>query len=214
MAQRIDLTGKKIGRLRVLGRAKDRIRTNGQVRHQYLVVCTCGTRKTVLASNLASGDVRSCGCLRTEVATKHGQSAKPSKAYRCWVSMIHRCENKGCRAYKNYGGRGITVCARWRDSFEAFFADMGPGEPGTWLERIDNSKGYSPDNCCWATTAQQARNRRSNARFTHGNRTMVLSDWAKSANMNVATLASRLRRGIPFEKAISTAVLKRRKQSW
>lgn len=90
----------------------------------------------------------------------HGMSK--TRIYRIWTNMNYRCRNERSSAFPNYGGRGITVCERWRDSFEAFLADMGEPPPGTTLDRIDNDSGYSPDNCRWTSVEVQSQNRRSN----------------------------------------------------
>lgn len=81
-----------------------------------------------------------------------------------WKAMIQRCTNPNDRRWKDYGGRGITVCQRWRESFEAFYADMGPRPDGLSIDRVNNDRGYSPQNCQWATREQQARNKRGQAR--------------------------------------------------
>ena len=149
MRERIDLTGKRFGRLFVLSVA-DR-------KYHLICVCDCGNKCTVAISSLKSGSTQSCGCLRLERSKTHGMSHIPE--FRVWNSMLERCNNPNNKRYCDYGGRGIKVCERWMD-FKNFIADMGFRPKGLTLERINNDKGYSPSNCKWDTGENQARNRR------------------------------------------------------
>lgn len=114
--------------------------------------------------------------------------------YKTWRGMRDRCLNKRCRAYKNYGGRGITICKRW-DSFQSFIDDMGLRPPGTSIDRIDNNKGYSPDNCRWATPKQQNCNSRNARLLTVGNKTMTITEWGKRIGVSQQAISQRLRLG-------------------
>src|ERR1700726_591569 len=134
----------------------------------WLCRCDCGNEKETTATCLIIGNTKSCGCLRSEISKKrmstHGLSK--SREYESWLHMIKRCENQNDPSYKNEGGLGITVCDRWRASFADFIADMGSMRtPKHQIERKDNEKGYSPDNCCWATKMEQMANTRRNRKI-------------------------------------------------
>lgn len=128
--------------------------------------------------------------------------------YRTWQGMKRRCYNPKCSEYKYYGARGITICDRWLDSFDAFFADMGPRPVGHSIDRIDNDLGYAPENCRWATPGVQRRNQRACFYIEHAGRRMVLRDWAQEVGISELTLWSRIRkRGWSIEKALTTPPL-------
>ena len=138
---------------------------------------------------------------------KHGGHG--TLTYARWKSMMQRCHQTGATNYKDYGGKGITVCDRWHD-FAAFRADMGecPGKSFT-LDRIENTTGYEPGNCQWATMAQQNRNRSHCVELTHNGRTMILRDWATEIGISPNALAQRLYLGWSTERALTTPLKKR-----
>ncbi len=171
-----EIVGKKFGRLtvsRYLGRRlKSRLKT-GKIIWASVVeaICKCGSIRKYDTWNLTSGQANSCGCVSDEVGSakrvKHGQARedKDTSVYLAWLAMKNRCYVATNKHYHNYGGRGISVCDRWLNSFENFFADMGnkPSEDYS-LDRYPNMNGnYEPSNCRWATREQQANNTRRNA---------------------------------------------------
>jgi hypothetical protein len=157
-----DLTGQKFNRLKVISRAN-----NLSGKTAWNCVCDCGNESIVNGRDLKNGHTKSCGCLAIETRTTHGLSKSPE--YQVWRAMRSRCLSDNDPRYHDYGGRGITVCDRWNNSFEAFIEDMGmrPSNDLT-LERIDNEKGYFPANCRWATWSDQIRNQRVRANNNSG----------------------------------------------
>ncbi len=186
--------GKTYGYLTVI---KEVDKRNG--RRMMLVQCGCDskTQKVVQLGCLRSGNTKSCGCHQKNSVksanTKHGLSKTP--LYQKWKAMVRRCTNPKADRYSDYGGRGIGVSERWR-SFENFLSDMGASySPGLTLDRKDNDKGYSLDNCRWATKMEQERNKRTNFNVTHNNKTQCLTAWCEELNLKYGSVQSRIKKG-------------------
>lgn len=189
MGQVIDLMGQKFGRLTAISKApKLKSRNN-----RWNCVCECGNTTTASCADLRSGHTNSCGCYMMdrikESNTTHGQALKTPE-YGSWGSMLVRCYNKKNKSFHNYGGRGISVCDRWRYSFENFFEDMGerPSKKHS-LDRFPDKNGnYEPINCRWATPKQQADNRRGNVWLEHEGKRIVQEDWARELGVYTGSL--------------------------
>lgn len=188
--------GLQFGKLTVTGTALRSGRPN------WICLCSCGKTKTIRSSFVRCGHTVSCGCahaagMERSVVT-HGNSrvGKMTAEYICWRQMRIRCHKSSDKSFADYGGRGISVCPQWRESFSQFLADMGPRPSSDHsIERIDNSGNYKPSNCRWATRLEQCRNRRSNKMLTHNGKTQCMKDWAKELGVRIQLLHSRLKRG-------------------
>lgn len=193
-----DLTGTKFGRLTVVEDCGKRSNKNVV----WLCACVCGGRANVRSSSLIRGYTKSCGCILKEQWFNKTLGLYQSTVYRAWARMKSRCSDRKVKAYENYGGRGITVCKRWIDSFSNFYADMGSPKKGQSLDRKDNSKGYSPDNCRWASILEQSNNKRSNRNITIDGVTKTVAEWARTSGVKYGTFRSRIHRGFSAKEAL------------
>jgi hypothetical protein len=193
----IDRTGMRFGRLVVIERDNSSVTPT-----RWLCRCDCGVTKSIRGNDLKRGQ-QTCGCVhKTAIADRnrtHGRSHSPE--HRVWNGMRTRCADA---THPHYGGRGIKVCERW-NSFENFFADMGPRPtPKHSIDRIDSDGPYSPENCRWATIHEQARNRRSTVFIEHNGETKTMTEWAAHSGINLHTIRLRLVKfGWSVEEALS-----------
>ena len=196
-----NISGKRFGRL---------VAVSSTSTHKYgrvwLCECDCGSTASVMAGKLIQGKTRSCGCLAKELLGNrlrtHGQSKTPE--YRVYKNMICRCENKNRKSYMYYGGRGVSVCKRWRTSFSNFIADMGPRpSPTHTIDRIDGDDSYNPDNCRWATRQTQSENRRNCIYITYHGKTLTAKGWSRIVKFSDTTIRRKVRQGLPPEEFLS-----------
>lgn len=207
-----DLIGKKFGRLTVIGRE------HGERKTLWVCQCSCGNIMKTTGHKLKSSHTRSCGCLAKENnigkrTTTHGMTN--SRIYRLWRGIIARCECPGdVKNYIKYGGRGISVCKEWH-KFEPFYewALENGYRDDLSIERIDNDGDYEPSNCRWATSKEQANNRRNSVIVEYNGESKTLAQWAEEYGILYSTLHSRYKYfGWDFEKAIKTPVRKSHKE--
>lgn len=178
----------------------------GRTKHEaqlWKCQCVCGNYKNVLSRSLANGNSKSCGCKRYQLTaeknTDHGMAG--SRTYKSWHAMMQRCEGKG--GHQSYPDRGIGLCDEWK-KFENFFADMGIRPAGKTLDRIDNTKGYSPGNCQWASAKDQANNKHNTVYVTVNSETLCLSDACEKYGIGVSCARHRLRKGMKHQEVFTT----------
>ena len=207
-----NLAGRRFGYLTVLARYKQ-----GQPT-RWICECDCGKLKLAYSGRLKKGITTSCGCDWSEKfqgnSSKHGfcSGNKKHPIYLSWRGMKRRCYSPTCRAYKNYGGRGIKVCQRWLDSFENFLVDMGDTwMPDLTLERRDNSQGYSPENCYWATRREQVRNRRNTVFVDYRGETKPLAEWCEVLGLEYTWIKQRYEAGWTASQMFETPKWGKRK---
>lgn len=204
------LDGMRVGLLTVI-RETDRI---NPLERRFECLCDCGNTTTVRYGELAQRRIKSCGCLLVAhqqriknyaVKSQNGLSGHP--LFPTWTNMMSRCYKTSNKAYKNYGGRGIQVCSRWQ-SFENFIADMSPKPHGATIERINNNGDYEPDNCRWASSVEQNRNRRITSAIEFNGETKPLGEWCDLYKIPYKIVHARLYRcGWQLERALKTPVL-------
>ena len=223
MAERIDMVGKRCGRLTVIeyvgaGKGKSRYAL-------WKCRCDCGNEIIASGHSLRSGNTKSCGCYNLDMATKriveqnttHGKTH--SRLYRVWSSIKTRCRNKNATNFDLYGDRGIDICEEWANSFQSFFEwsisngyDETAKRGDCTIDRIDNSKGYSPDNCRWVNMKTQNNNRRSNTVIEYGGESHTITERAEIKGLTVSALLHRLYCGrYTVEESLNLPRMRKRK---
>jgi hypothetical protein len=204
MGNAIDITGRRFGRLVIIERA-----ANWRGKTMWRCRCDCGSQLAVQTNSLTSGNTKSCGCLASgllaERNTTHGMTH--TRIYGIWRRMRQRCGDPNCTDYERYGGRGVSVCEEWAESFEAFhtWALANGYQRELTIDRIDADGDYEPRNCRWITLADQNRNKRNNRLISFGGKTKTLAEWSRALGIDHSLLRYRIRHwGV--ERAFTTPV--------
>ena len=193
---KVDLTGKKFGRLTVIG-----IDDRNTRKTYWNCICDCGKVKSVRADSLQGGAIRSCGCLKKEQDEKnltkhHSHYQSGTRIYIIWQNLKSRCNKETDVRYHNYGGRGIKVCEEWQNSFENFYywsLENGYSDDLT-IDRIDNDGNYEPLNCRWVDKKTQCNNRSTNTKITIGKSTRTLMEWCEIFQLNYSNIYRKYKR--------------------
>lgn len=206
MSRLIDITGKRFNHLVVVKRVEG-VDIKSPT---WECLCDCGNTTMVRGSNLKSGAVKSCGCLRemkNKSRTTHGMSN--TRLYREWASIKRRCYTVSDKSYQDYGARGIRMCEEWKSSFESFmeWALNNGYDDSLTIERVNVDEGYSPDNCTWIPWEQQQGNRRNCYAFEYNGEIKNLAEWCRELNLPYSLIHNRITKlGWSFEKAIKEPV--------
>lgn len=203
----VDYTGRRYGKLLVLKRGT---RNEKRGLYSWVCKCDCGNVKEVIGADLRNGNTNSCGCMSSrnfagERTKTHGMSS--TKIYNVWCSMLRRCNNPNTKSYKDYGARGINVCAKWT-TFEGFYEDMGTSyKEGLTIERIDPNGDYCKENCKWITKPEQALNKTNVMTVTYKGETGPLKTICRKHDLNYMAIYKRIKyRGWNVEKALHTPI--------
>jgi len=196
------MIGKKFGKLLVLEYVETKCG-----KPIWRCRCDCGNEKNIRGSCLRRGHTTTCGCLNKSL-----NGTSNTRSYKSYESMLRRCYKKTDKRYGRYGGRGITVCDRWRESYLNFFDDMGDAPDKKSIDRIDNNKGYYKENCRWATRKEQFRNRSTNKFITAFGKKQTHSEWAKERKIGRSTLEWRIYNGWSPEDALTLPINRKPKE--
>lgn len=191
-----DLTGEKFGKLEVIG-----IADTGTRKTYWLCKCECGNYKNVRSDSLICGAIKSCGCLKKQqdkinLTANHSHKQSGTRLYQIWQGIKKRCYNKHDTRYHRYGGRGITVCNEWQKDFMNFYkwAINSGYSDGLTIDRIDNDKNYTPENCRWVDIKTQCNNRSTNIKITIGNAEKTLTEWCNIFELDYRKIFARYKR--------------------
>lgn len=198
-----DLAGQKFNRWTVISFSHIKNR-----KAYWFCRCDCGEERIIMGSSITTGGSQSCGCARVDFVTDKNTTHGLSKhiLYSVWQDLHARCKGYNPDDIPCYVNKGIIVCDRWNgpEGFVNFLEDMGERPEGTQIDRIDNSKGYSPDNCRWVTCKENQRNRGTNRNITFNGKTQCMSAWADDTGLSKGVIKSRLDKGWSEERALTT----------
>lgn len=202
-----DLTGERFGRLTVMNRDAENTK-HGRAR--WVCKCDCGNIITTSGNCLLKGHTKSCGCAVRDNKPLYKHGLSKTRLHYIWRAMKDRCYNPNNTHYSVYGARGIVLCKEWENNFMAFYSwSIENGyKDGLSIDRIDNEKGYYPDNCRWATLIEQANNKRENKIIEFNGETKTLAQWCRELGLNYHSVQSRLCKGWSAEKAFTTPRLR------
>lgn len=214
MGKVIDLTGKRFGKLTVIEK-HNQDKWGGW---NWLCKCDCGNESIVSGGHLRGMKAKSCGCSRTE-SKNFIHKMTGSRIYSIWQAMKSRCYYDKNKRFKDYGGRGITVCDEWKNSFISFYEwsmkngyDENAERGQCTIDRIDVNGNYEPNNCRWATIKQQANNTRRNHFIEYNGKTQTVSQWANELGVEPDSIFNRLQKGFTEEEALTLKFYERRKR--
>ena len=192
MGKKVDMIGRRFGRLLII--SEDKRDRQGII--YYKCRCDCGNEKIIKGTSIRAGITKSCGCYNRDIITKNDPKYK-TKLYSVYHSIKERCNNSKDKAFHNYGGRGIKISDEW-NTFEKFeeWAYQSGYQEGLWIDRIDNDKDYSSNNCRWATPKEQQNNKRNCLYITIGGITKTATEWADISGINRATIYRRVKVGL------------------
>lgn len=189
---KLDLSGKKFGEWTV---------TNEKFGNTYKCVCSCGTEKIIQSQTIKRGASKSCGCKGKDWCRRHGMEG--TLTYNTWAAMKSRCLNPESNLYANYGGRGIKIHDSWHD-FINFYKDMGDKPKGMSLDRIDPNGNYEPKNCRWASSKEQARNKRNTVYLEYNGERKPLAEWAEIMGIKRKIVEWRIKNGWSIDLALNS----------
>lgn len=202
------------GMLSIIKEIDPYVSSSGNKHKRCLCKCDCGNYVSVLEEHIKSGATKSCGCLRKKNKEKcEWHTHIHTRIYKIWSNMLSRCNNPNVPAYKNYGGRGIKVCDEWKQfpNFLKWSMDTGYDDTLT-IDRIDNDKGYCPNNCRWVTSITQGNNKRNNRIIEYNGQVLTLSEWARKLGVPYKSLAARIERRWNIKDAFEKPYRKSSKQ--
>lgn len=202
------IIGEKINLLTVICEV-DPIERKGKKIKLLNCICDCGKKIIVRSGNFKNGHTKSCGCIRGEINKTHGlslnENGRHTRLYNIWTFIKIRCYNKKSKNFHTYGGRGIIMCDKWKNSYEEFHLwSISNGYKETLsIDRIDNNGNYCPDNCRWSTSKEQCNNKRNNVVYTFDGRTQTQKQWCDELGLNRTTVAGRIKSGWTIEQALT-----------